>query len=177
MNRKLTQIISLMIFLSVFPLFGKEANPLTIFNKAVEMQENERWYDASQYFLEVVNINPAFSDAWYRLGECSYHLGEFDLALDYLQKAEKYEKNNPKVQNLKGMILLALGSTEEAKDIFNSVLKKYPNDIDAHFGLAEIELYDGKISGAENQYIEALKRQYTNRKALLSLALVSSCFS
>ena len=70
------------------------------------------------------------------------------------------------------MILLALGRTDEARQIFNEVLKKYPNDIDAHFGLAEIELYDGKFSGAENQYAEALKRQNTNRKALLSLALV-----
>ena len=70
------------------------------------------------------------------------------------------------------MILLALGRTEDARQIFNEVLKKYPNDIDAHFGLAEIELYDGKFSGAENQYAEALKRQNSNRKALLSLALV-----
>lgn len=70
------------------------------------------------------------------------------------------------------MILLALGETEDARSIFNEILKKYPNDIDAHFGLAEIELYDGKFSGAENQYTEALKRQSSNRRALLSLALV-----
>ena len=31
------------------------------------------------------------------------------------------------------------------------MLEKYPNDIDAHFGLAEIELLEGKFSGAEKQ--------------------------
>ena len=155
------------------PLFAADSkNILKLYNEAVELQNDENWYTASQYYIEVVNSNPAFSDAWFRLADCSYHLGEFDLAFQYLESAEKYEKDRSEIKNLKGMILLALGRTDEARQIFNEVLKKYPNDIDAHFGLAEIELYDGKFSGAENQYAEALKRQNTNRKALLSLALV-----
>lgn len=173
MNKKIA--VSVVLFFSfVFtPLFSAEnKNPLVIYDKAVKYQNEENWYLASQYYIEVVNINPAFSDAWYRLADCSYRLGEFDLAFQYLTNAEKYEKNNSAIQNLKGMILLALEKTEEARSIFNEILKEYPNDIDAHFGLAEIELYDGKFSGAENQYVEALKRQNTNRKALLSLALI-----
>lgn len=182
MSKKLKQIVSLIILVSVFLGFGtsalfgrsvsRDGNPLDLYQKAVNLQDEKEWYDASQYFLEVVNINPAYSDAWYNLAQCSYMLGEFDLALQYLENAEKYEKNKPEIQNLKGMILLALGENNKAKVIFHDVLKAYPNDIDAHFGLAEIELYEGKITGAEKQYREALKRQYTNRRALLSLALV-----
>lgn len=173
MNKKLIAILSLLIFFVSAKVFAAESKkPLDIYNKACALQEEENWYAASQYFIEVVNLNPAFSDAWFRLADCSYKLGEFDLAFQYLTSAEKYEKNNSSIKNLKGMILLALGQTEEARSIFNEVLKTYPNDIDAHFGLAEIELYDGKFSGAETQYVEALKRQNSNRKALLSLALV-----
>lgn len=177
MSRKLSRFAAAVIFAAALcgasPLFAADSkNILKLYNEAVELQNEENWYTASQYFIEVVNSNPAFSDAWFRLADCSYHLGEFDLAFQYLESAEKYEKNKSEIKNLKGMILLALGRTEEARSIFNEVLKKYPNDIDAHFGLAEIELYDGKFSGAENQYAEALKRQNTNRKALLSLALV-----
>ena len=178
MSRKLKQAfctLAAAVFCGIFcfPVFAAGTkNTLKLYNDAVELQNDENWYTASQYFIEVVNDNPAFSDAWFRLADCSYHLGEFDLAYQYLESAEKYEKNKSEIKNLKGMILLALGRTEEARQIFNEILKKYPNDIDAHFGLAEIELYDGKFSGAENQYIEALKRQNSNRKALLSLALV-----
>ena len=177
MSKKLSRIAVILIFSAalcgVSPLFAAESkNVLKLYNEAVELQNDENWYTASQYFIEVVDNNPAFSDAWFRLADCSYHLGEFDLAFQYLESAEKYEKNKPEIKNLKGMILLALGRTDEARQIFNEILKKYPNDIDAHFGLAEIELYDGKFSGAENQYTEALKRQNSNRKALLSLALV-----
>ncbi len=178
MSRKIRGIILSLIFVSVLAGAGEKVfaaeskNILKLYNEAVELQNEENWYAASQYYIEVVNSNPAFSDAWFRLADCSYHLGEYDLAFQYLESAEKYEKDKSEIKNLKGMILLALGRTDEARQIFNEVLKKYPNNIDAHFGLAEIELYDGKFSGAENQYAEALKRQNTNRKALLSLALV-----
>ena len=157
------------VFLIVFLIFSfslhaqsnskknTKQNPVKMFNEAVEFLEDEDYYTASQYFLEIVNINPAYSDAWFNLALCSYQLGEFDLAYHYLESAEKYEKNHSKVQNLKGMILLALGKLNEAKEIFEAVLKQYPNDVDSHFGLAEIELFDGKYSGAENQYLEALK--------------------
>lgn len=149
-----------------------QVSVLDKYNQGLEFQQDENYYAASQYYLEVVKDNPAFTDAWYKLAECSYKLGEFDLALQYLESAEKYEKNNNQIQNLKGMVYVSLGQIEEGQKIFNEILKKYPNDIDAHFGLAEIELYEGRFSGAENEYMEALKRQNTNRKALLSLALV-----
>lgn len=166
-------IICFLIMLTAFPAFSAEKKTaIEIYNRALEYENSENWYGASQYYIEVVNINPAFTDAWFHLADCSYKLGEFDLALQYLENAEKYEKNKSEIQNLKGMILLALDRTTEAKEIFNKILQKYPNDVSAHFGLAEIELYDGKFSGAEAQYVEALKRQTTNRKALLSLALV-----
>ena len=72
-------------------------NPVKIYNQAVDHLENEDYYAASQCFLEVVNLNPAYSDAWFNLALCSYQLGEFDLAYHYLESAEKYEKNNSTV--------------------------------------------------------------------------------
>lgn len=169
---KIILFFVLIVFGGIFPLNAQQKSAISLYNEGLEFYQNEDYYDASQNFLEVVNINSSYADAWFMLSDCSYRLGEYDLALSYLENAEKYEKNNSKIQNLKGMIFLALGRTEDAKSVFNEVLKKYPNDVDSHFGLAEIELYDGKFSGAESQYLEALKRQNTNRKALLSLSLV-----
>ena len=172
MKSKKTLVLSVCLLLLPALVFG--AGALDKYNLGMEAQSNENFYVASQYYLEVTAENPAFTDAWYKLAECSYKLGEFDLALNYLENAEKYEKNNQKIQNLKGMVYVSLGRIDDGRAIFNSILKKYPNDIDAHFGLAEIELYEGRFSGAQNQYMEALKRQNSNRKALLSLALVNA---
>lgn len=172
MNKK-ASVFSIGFILALCAVFAAGGRtPKELYNQALAFEDDENWYDASQYYLEVVAENPAYSDAWFRLANCCYRLGEYDLAFQYLENAERYEKSNSAIQNMKGMILLALGRIDEARLIFNDVLKKYPNDIDAHFGLAEIELYDGKYSGAEQQYTEALKRQGSNRKALLSLALL-----
>ncbi len=178
MNRNKRFVTAVLLLTLFSPLMAAEsknsASVLQNYNTGLELQNNENFYAASQYYLEVVADNPAFTEAWFKLAECSYKLGEFDLALQYLENAEKYEKNNNQIQNLKGMVYVSLGKIEEGKQIFNDILKKYPNDIDAHFGLAEIELYEGRFSGAQNQYLEALKRNNTNRKALLSLALVNA---
>lgn len=165
-------LFSFFMCIVLFPISAESKDILKIFNQGIKEQQNENFYLASQHYLEVVTENPAFSDAWFKLAECSYKLGEFDLALQYLENAEKYEKDNNQIKNLKGLIYISLGKIDEGRVVFEDILKKYPNDVDSHFGLAEIELYEGRFSGAEGQYNEALKRQTTNRKALLSLALV-----
>ncbi len=172
-NKIFTVLFLFLVFSNVAPLYAqKKGGILDLYEKGLSFQQDENFYLASQYYLEVVSQNPAFTEAWIKLADCSYKLGEFDLALDYIEKAEDYEKNKSEILNLKGMVYIALGRIDDARAIFNNVLKVYPNDVDSHFGLAEIELYEGRFSGAENQYSEALKRQSTNRKALLSLALV-----
>lgn len=149
-----------------------QKTPLSLFEEGLSYEAQENWFDAGQSFFQVVNLNPSYSDAWYHLASCSYKMGEFELALTYLEKAENLEKHNSRIENLKGMLYLALGRAEEAKTIFNKILQDFPNDVNAHFGLAELELYDGKFSGAEQQYSEALRRESGNRKALLSMALI-----
>jgi tetratricopeptide (TPR) repeat protein len=164
----------ILIFSHFCFVYSQTTDVLSLYNRGNEYQNESSWYLAIQDYLEVVRINPAFSEAWYNLSECSYKLGEYDLALQYLKQAETLEKDNARILNLKGMILLALDRSSESKELFNSVLKKYPNDVDAHFGLAEIELLDGRYGGAELQYAEALKRSSVNRKAILSLAVLNA---
>ena len=177
MKNQMIKKIALASFLLFFALSAsfsqsKNQNPLNLYNQGLEFEGEENWFDAGQAFFQVVSLNPSYSDAWFHLASCSYKLGEFELALSYLEKAAVLEKNNSKIQNLKGLLYLALGRADEAKEIFNQVLKDFPNDVNAHFGLAELELYEGKFSGAEQQYSQALRRQVDNRKALLSLALI-----
>lgn len=168
---KLTVLIASCLFFS-FSVFSQSAT--SFYERGISAQEREDWYAASQFFIEATKINPSYADAWYRLAESTYYLGQYELVLSYLDVVEKFQRSNTAVQNLRGLTFIALGRTGEARDSFQSVLSRSPNDIDARFGLAELDLINGKVSGAEQFYKDALSRQGTNRKALLSLALVSS---
>lgn len=147
---------------------------LSLYNRAYQFQQREDYYSAIESYTEALQLNPQYGDAWYNLALCTFHLGEYDLAVKYSDVAAKYSRNLSEIKNLKGMSLISLGRIEEAAVVFNSVIEKYPNDVNARFGLAEIDLYRGSVISAEKRYLDALKRDSTSRKALLSLALVTA---
>lgn len=159
---------------SVFnPNAGKKPSALDWFAKGKEAQEAQDWYGAIELYQEALRSNGAYGQAWLSLAQCTYALGEYDLAISYAQTASEYVKNNAEIQNLIGFSYVGLAQLDKAREVFTMVLSRYPNDTEARFGLAELDIFDGKISGAETLYADALKRQPESRKALLSLALVS----
>ncbi len=151
----------------------KTGTALDFYKKGQSFQQEEDWAGAVEQYQEALRLNPTYTDVWVSLSECAYSMSEYALALTYIDTALKYLKDSSTLQNLKGFSLIGLGRLEEAKSIFLSVLASFPNDVDARFGLAELDLFNGRISGAEKYYKDALSRQVQNKKALLSLALIS----
>lgn len=166
------------IFLSFFSVgficFSQNSSALGLYERGVRKQDSEDFYGASEDFQQALQINPAYGSAWFHLAEVTYSLGDYTLALSYLESAEKYARNRPEILNLRGLIFISLGKLDEARSVFTEVMENYPNDIDSRFGLAELDLFSGSFIGAKNQYEDALKRQGNNRKAILSLALLSA---
>ena len=171
-------ISKIFAFFFIFSLsvsaFGESQSALKYFDSGVQKQNIEDYYGASEDFQQALQVNKAYGDAWFHLSQVTYAIGDYTLALTYLEEADKYAKNRTDIQNLKGLIFIALGRLDDARKVFTDILKKYPNDIDSRFGLAELDLFSGSFIGAKNQYEDALKRQGNNRKALLSLALISA---
>lgn len=170
-----TFAVSMLFFLGC-GLFAQSSAPKALehYDKGLALQSDEKWYEAGEEFLEAVNYNPAFGDAWFHLARCAYEINDFNLCMTYLDTAEKYAKDRTDILNLRGMCLISLGRLDEAKEIFEGIISDYPNNIEARFGLAELELYNGGFDSAQSLYTEALKRQGTNRKALLSLAVLAA---
>ena len=156
----------------VFAVQNRSA--VSLYDQAYQLQQNGDYYGAVESYREALQLNPRWGLAWFNLATCTYNLGEYDLCVEYADNAARYARDVSDIKNLKGMALISLGNLDEARAVFEEVLKKYPNDIDARFGLAELNLYKGSLSSAESLYLDALKRDNHNRKALLSLALVSA---
>ena len=166
--------LAFLVLIFAYPLCAQKKSALELFNQAQELQQQSRWFDAVDLYQEALLLNPQYGDALYNLALCHYALGSYDLSVQYADEASKYARNFSDIQNLKGLSLISLGRVNEAKDVFSQILKKYPNDVNARFGLAELDLLDGRLTVAESRYQDALKRDASNRKALLSLALVSA---
>lgn len=173
MNNTVRRIIACCICFLLLPSFISAATAVDHFNAGNTLRDRECWYEAIEQYLEAVQENPAYGEAWYSLAECCYETGEYELALLYLDQADSLLKNRSDLQNLRGFLYICLGRTSDAENLFESILAKYPNDVDARFGLAELEILEGRVSGAEKQYQAALQRQSRNTRAILSLALVS----
>ena len=146
---------------------------LDYYNAGKKFQQRENFTRAIEYYQEALLINPDYADAWIGLAECAYEMDEYSRALTCLETANKYYKYNLKIQRLKGFCYIGLGELEKANVIFDEILKKFPNDVEAIFGLAQLQAFEGRISSAEKYYTQALTREASSKKALLSLALIS----
>ena len=75
-------VFAVLLFVCV-PSFAEDKTAGDYFSDGVSEQENENWYLASQHFLEAINENPSYGDAWFNLSKCSYMLGEYDLTVQW----------------------------------------------------------------------------------------------
>ena len=149
------------------------ASPVKLFEEGKELQYHENWYGAVELYQQALKENPAYNAVYRGLAECFYALGEYDQAIVYAEKARRYSPQDVDIENLYAFILIGIGKIEDARKIFSGVLNRYPNNLDARFGMAEIEVTGGRLTNASELYTAALRRQSENRKALLSLALLS----
>lgn len=164
-------LISILWFCFFTYIYSDTALDLYIQGKNAQYRDD--WYTATELYQEALILNPAYGDAWFGLAECAYELDQYDLAVTYSDRAATYIKNRTDIPNLKGFAFIGLGRLDEARQVFLQVLALYPNDIEARFGLAQLDIFDGRFSGAELYYLDALKRETQNKKALLSLALIA----
>ncbi len=157
-----------------FPQSGGSSSrgALDFYQAGKAAQDEGDWYSAAEQYQEALRLNPSFFDAHFSLAQCFYELDEYERALSCVLEAEALRANSADVLALHGFILIGLRQLSEAEAVFTQILRQWPNNIDARFGLGELDAAAGRISSAENRYMEALHRSPQNRKALLSLAMI-----
>ncbi|MEI6874826.1 MAG: tetratricopeptide repeat protein, partial [Spirochaetota bacterium] len=88
-------------------------------------------------------------------------------------KAATFRKGDRALADLSSFIQLGLGDTAAARKGFEAVLAGLPNDLDARFGLALLDLAAGKKTEARSRLEDSLRVSPQNARALLSLALIA----
>jgi len=148
------------------------ADAPSLFRDGTLLEMEEDWIGAVEKHLEALRLNPSYAEPMVSLARCYYELGEWNEALKWTAKAKPLRKGATEVFALEGQALTALGRFAEAEKSFNAILASKPNDVDARFGLALLDLAKGKPLAAVKRYEDALRLSPRNARALVSLALV-----
>ena len=93
---------------------------------------------ASTLFEESLKVNPS-ADVYYYLALCYQEMKDDDKALKILREGvEKFPKDSTLVKAL-GMLLYQKGNEEEAKNVFNELIRLSPDDRQVKFLLERME--------------------------------------
>lgn len=149
------------------------ADPRTLYQRGREEQARSNLLAAVELYRAALRENPAYDRPLIGLGETFFALEEYEEALEYLKEAQKYDQGNLDLIVLEGRISIALNQPTRARILFESVLEKEKNNLEARFGLAELDIAQGRTRNAGRRYIETLKIRPESQKALLSLVLLS----
>jgi len=150
---------------------GKSAR--TVYEQGRVYQYQDDFIQAIELYRASLDLNPNFSAPLAGLAECFFTLEEYEESLRYAQRAQVLDRSSLDLKVLEGRIRLAQGEPELARALFQEVLSREPNNLEARFGLAELDITQGRQQNAAARYLESLKIAPDNRKALLSLALIS----
>ena len=151
---------------------GSSASAFNSYEQGHSAMLAEDWYGAAEHFLEALSVNPSYVESVAALAECYYSLGEFDQALSWVRKARTLSRGSTAFANLEAFIRTAMGDLAGADAIIRDVLSREPNNREASFAAAELDIARGRAGDAAVRYREAARRFPDDRRALLSLALV-----
>jgi len=148
-------------------------DPRVLYQRGREEQARSNLPAAVELYRGALRENPAYDRPLIGLAETFFALEEYEEALEYLKEAQKYDQGNLDLIVLEGRLSIALNQPTRARILFESVLEKEKNNLEARFGLAELDIAQGRTRNAGRRYIEALKIRPDSQKALLSLVLLS----
>lgn len=130
------------------------------------------WAAAVEQYRAALSANPAYLEAAVGLAETLLALEEYEEALRWAVLARRLDATDPSLAVLEARIRLGAGETAAARAVFDDVLARWPNNLEARFGLAEADVAEGRTRSALDRYAAALAIAPTSRRGLLSLAIL-----
>jgi tetratricopeptide (TPR) repeat protein len=91
------------------------------------LNQPSRYADSEQYLLRALKLEPNSAVVIDSYGWLQFKLGHAEKALGYLQQAyEKMQENEIAAHLIE--VLISLGKQDEAKDLYDKVIKSAPDD-------------------------------------------------
>ncbi|MEM8629709.1 MAG: tetratricopeptide repeat protein [Pseudomonadota bacterium] len=122
------------------------------FNQAVAAFSRGSFAQANSVAREISATAPAAPEPWYLLGLIRANLGEYDAAIDALDRSAALYGNNADPLVIKGDILVRLGRVDEARLAYETATERDPSAWLAQESLGILLEERGDVAGAGSRY-------------------------
>jgi len=102
----------------------RELDPLLAINHALSAQvafAGREYAAALQFARHAIVVDPEFWIGLFQLGQAYEQSGESELALEALNKAERFSGGNSKAISLRGYLFAKLGRANEAREVLSTL--------------------------------------------------------
>jgi hypothetical protein len=139
------------------------------FLRGISYEKSGMYEEAMSAYVQALEINPDYMDAYVNLGLVYYRLGKYSKAVDAYKNALRINPANPSVCNKLGAAYVILGEYPLALDAFKQSIKIDPRSSDTHFNLGVAFILAGDKNGALEQYIVLKELDKSRAEKLLNL--------
>lgn len=153
MKRFLSLLPVLFIIPAVLSGAGDSAKDLV--DQGMEFFRKEQYFEAVDSFQNAVNRNPYYAEAYKRLSEVYFSLGEYTSSLDKGLSALKYANNDPDILLLIANSYRGLGNFAKAEEYYQNILKRFPGYHDVYRNLAELYFRMNRLSAGRDMLSKA----------------------
>ena len=129
---------------------------LNHFNSGVAFYDQKEFSKAIQAYQKVIELDPAYVEAYNNLGIIYQEIGNFDKALEVYHKAIDINRRYEKTFNNLGILHFLNERYEESIEAFQKALAINPNNIESHINLGILFKKQGQMDQAIGSYQKAL---------------------
>ena len=137
-------------------VYSAEAS-LSLYLKSQSLMKQQKYKEAEKSYEKLLNIEPNFSKAWEGLAESKIMQGDFEISIEYLNKAIILNSNIATHHSIRALVNYYLNLFDQAtKDaiLANSI---DPKDTLALIVLGAIKSFEGDMVTSNNYYEEAIQ--------------------
>ena len=148
------------------PQAGDRRTASGSFTRAREAEQDSRWPDALQSYLQATEQDPGWFEAQYNYGVIAYRLRDYNQSLAAYEAALAIQPDSADARYNFALALKAAGYVTDAVNELNKILAAKPNEVRAHLVLGIIcaqQLHDP--DQARPHYLKVIQLDPANPKA------------
>lgn len=153
----LAVIIAPFLIYRGYRYFSPGARKFDLLKSAQKYASEGKPREAAIQYLNIINIDPRFTQAHYELAKIALLTGDADTAYLEFEQTIEQDPQNLDAQVKYGNLLLGRGDIQEAKKKADFVLEQQPDNLDAIILNAQVLAYQGDLPGAEVQLDRAMQ--------------------